>query len=298
MIRMIISNTMANELETHEIKRIEKLNKEMTEIEVEAPLVAEKIKPGQFIVVRMHERGERIPLTFYKKDKGKGTVSMIFQKVGKSTYELDTYEEGDELLDVIGPMGNAAEIEEYGNVVCIGGGVGTPEVFPVAKALKDAGNNVTVISGFRTEDLVICEDEMDKACTDELYITTDDGTYGREGFTSDVLEELIEEEDIDLVHAVGPPIMMKVICDITEEHNIPTKVSLNSIMLDATGMCGSCRVEVGGESKLACVDGPGFDGHEVNFERLLQRLEMFEDQEEEAMERWEEEHEGCACRES
>lgn len=279
----------------HEIKKIEKLNEEMTEIEVKAPLVADKIKPGQFIVIRMHEKGERVPLTFYKKDEKNGTVSMIFQKVGKSTYELSTYEEGDELLDVVGPMGTPAEIKKYGTVVCIGGGVGTPEVFPVAKALKKAGNNVIVISGFRTKDLVICENEMDKKCADELHITTDDGTYGRKGFTTDVLKELIEEKNIDLVHAVGPPIMMKIIADITEEHDIPTKVSLNSIMLDATGMCGSCRVEVGGEMKLACVDGPEFDAHEVNFEELMDRITMFEEQEKQALENWKEKHQGCDC---
>ena len=279
----------------HKIVDKERLNEEMTRIEVEAPLVANKIKAGQFIVIRMHEKGERIPLTYYKKDVDKGTVQMIFQKVGKSTHELDSYEIGDELLDVVGPMGKPAEIKKYGTVVCIGGGVGTPEVFPVANALSEADNEVIVISGFRTKDLVICEDEFDKRCANEIYITTDDGTYGREGFTSDMLKEIIEERegDIDLVHTVGPPIMMKVICDITREHNIPTKVSLNSIMLDATGMCGSCRVRVGGEMKLACIDGPEFDGHNVDFEELLQRITMFEKQEEKALERWKEEHEGC-----
>ncbi len=279
----------------HKITEKERMNEEMTRIEVEAPLVAKKIKPGQFIVIRMHEKGERIPLTLYKKDEEEGTIQMIFQKVGKSTHELDTYEEGDEILDVVGPMGTAAEIKDYGTVVCIGGGVGTPEVFPLAKALKEAGNEVIVVSGFRTKDLVICEPEIEQdACVDELHITTDDGSYGREGFTSHVLEELIEsDKEIDLVHAVGPPIMMKVIADITEPHDIPTRVSLNSIMLDATGMCGSCRVEVGGDMKLACVDGPEFDAHEVNFEELMQRITMFEEKEEEALERWKEEHGGC-----
>ncbi len=278
----------------HRIVEKERLNEEMTQISVEAPLVANKIKPGQFIVIRMHEKGERIPLTFYKKDIEKGTVSMIFQKVGKSTYELDTYNEGDELQDVVGPMGKPAELKQYGTVVCIGGGVGTPEVFPLAKALKKEGNEVIVISGFRTKDLVICEADMEEACVDEMYVATDDGSYGTEGFTSHILEDLIDKgKDIDLVHAVGPPIMMKVITDITEEENIPTKVSLNSIMLDATGMCGSCRVEVGGEMKLACVDGPEFDAHEVNFEELLQRITMFQEQEEKALNKWKKEHEGC-----
>ncbi len=279
----------------HEIVEKEKLNEEMTSLEVEAPLVAEKIKPGQFIVIRMHEKGERIPLTFYKKDMKKGTVTMIYQKIGKSTCQLDTYEEGDQLQDVVGPMGKPAEIKKYGTVVCIGGGVGTPEVFPVAKALEEAGNEVIIISGFRNKDLVICDSEIEEStCADSFYLCTDDGSCGREGFTSDLLEELIEEgKNIDLVHAVGPPIMMKVIADITERHDIPAKVSLNSIMLDATGMCGSCRVEVGGEMKLACVDGPEFDAHEVNFEEFMQRITMFEKQEEKAMKRWKEEHEGC-----
>ncbi|MFP4050546.1 MAG: sulfide/dihydroorotate dehydrogenase-like FAD/NAD-binding protein [Thermoplasmata archaeon] len=278
----------------HRIVEKERLNEEMTRISVEAPLVANKIKPGQFIVIRMHEKGERIPLTFYKKDIEKGTVSMIFQKVGKSTYELDTYEESDELQDVVGPMGKSAELKKYGTVVCIGGGVGTPEIFPLAKALKKEDNEVIVISGFRTKNLVICEADMEEACVDEMYVATDDGSYGTEGFTSHILEDLIDKgKDINLVHAVGPPIMMKVIADITREEDIPTKVSLNSIMLDATGMCGSCRVEVGGEMKLACVDGPEFDAHEVNFEELLQRITMFEEQEEKALEKWKEEHEGC-----
>ncbi len=279
----------------YKIVNKEKLNEEMTQIDVKAPLVAEKIKPGQFIVIRMHEKGERIPLTFYKKDKEKGTVSMVYQKIGKSTHELDTYEEGDELLDVVGPMGTPADIEHYGTVICIGGGVGTPEIYPVAKALEKEGNEVIVISGFRTEDLVICDAELEEdACVDDFYLCTDDGTCGREGFTTDVLEDLIDKGvEIDLVHAVGPPIMMKVIADITEEHDIPTRVSLNSIMLDATGMCGSCRVEIDGEMKLACVDGPEFDAHKVNFDEFLERLKMFEKQEEEAMEKWKEEHERC-----
>lgn len=277
----------------HKIINKERLNQEMTMIEVEAPLVSRKIEPGQFIVLRLHEKGERIPLTFYKKDEDKETVTMIFQKVGKSTHELDSYEVGDEILDVVGPMGRPAEIKKYGTVVCIGGGVGTPEVFPVAKALRNAGNEVIVVSGFRTKDLVICEDELDKECADELYITTDDGSYGRKGFTSHVLEELIEDRQIDLVHAVGPPIMMKVITDITREHGIHTKVSLNSIMLDATGMCGSCRVEVDGEMRLACVDGPEFDAHKVNFKELMARITMFQEQEEKALERWKEKHGGC-----
>lgn len=280
----------------HEILDKRTLNPDVTELELEAPLVASKIKPGQFLVIRMHEKSERIPLTVYKKDKEAGSVRIIFQKVGKSTYELDTYEPGDELLDVIGPLGSPSPIEYYGKVVCVGGGVGTPEIFPVARALKEEGNDLTVISGFKTEDLVICEEAMEKVCTDGFHVATDDGSYGREGFTTDVLEDVIDEEDIDLVHAAGPVPMMKAISEMTEERDIPTRVSLNPIMVDATGMCGSCRVNIGGERKLACVDGPEFDAHKVDFEDLLQRIDMFEKQEEEAIHRWKEEHQGgCDC---
>lgn len=277
----------------HKITHMEELNEEMTLIEVEAPLVSTKIKPGQFIVLRMHEKGERIPLTFYKKDEEKGTVSMIFQKAGKSTHELSTYKVGDEIRDVVGPMGRPAKIKNYGTVVCIGGGVGTPEVFPVAQALQEAGNEVIVIAGFRTKDLVICEGDIEMACVSEFHVTTDDGSYGRKGFTSHVLEELLNERKIDLVHTVGPPIMMKVIADITKKHGVRTRASLNSVMLDATGMCGSCRVEVGGEMKLACVDGPEFDAHKVNFKELMARTTMFQKQEQEALARWKREHGGC-----
>ncbi len=253
---------------------------------VEAPLIAKKHKPGQFVVLRLHEKGERIPVTIAETDREKGTITLIVQEVGKTTYELGDMEPGDSIMDVIGPLGNPAEIENYGTVVTIGGGVGTAIVYPETKAFKEAGNYVISIIGFRNRDLIILEEEM-KKYSDELYVTTDDGSYGMKGFVSDKLKELIESgKNIDLVVAIGPAIMMKVVCDVTRDKNIKTIVSLNSIMVDGTGMCGACRVEVGGETKFACVDGPEFDGHLVNFDLLLKRLATYREQEKIALERY------------
>ncbi|WP_455391494.1 sulfide/dihydroorotate dehydrogenase-like FAD/NAD-binding protein [[Eubacterium] cellulosolvens] len=274
----------------HKIIRKEQFTNDISLMEVEAPLVAKGIKPGQFIVLRLHENGERIPLTMFESDPENGTVTFVYMKVGKSTFELDTYNEGDSIMDVIGPMGKPAEIDNYGTVVCVGGGVGTPEVLPVADALRKAGNEVIIIAGYRTKNLVILEDDL-RACCDELRVCTDDGSYCEKGFTTTLLQKLIDEgKEIHLVHTVGPVIMMKLICDITREHGIKTKVSLNPIMLDATGMCGSCRVNVGGQMQLACVDGPEFDGHEVDFDDLMNRLTMFRAEEQEALERYKKAH--------
>lgn len=271
----------------HEIKRKERLNEKNTLIEIEAPLIARKVDPGQFIVIRLHEKGERTPLTVFKRDPEKGTITVVFLKEGKTTKELDTYEEGDEIMDVIGPNGNPIDIEEVGTVVCIGGGVGTPGIYPIAKAMREAGNTVIGIIGFKTEDSVILEEDINEV-TDELYVTTDDGSYGKEGFTTDVLKKLIEEgRDIDLVFGIGPTIMMKVISDLTRSYNIKTLVSLNPIMVDATGMCGSCRVKIDGEMRLTCIDGPVFDGHKVDFEELMNRQNLFKNKEENALERFE-----------
>ena len=253
---------------------------------VEAPLIAKKHKPGQFVVLRLHEKGERIPVTIAETDMEKGTITLIVQEVGKTTYELGDMEPGDSIMDVIGPLGKPAEIENYGTVVTIGGGVGTAIVYPETKAFKEAGNYVISIIGFRNKDLIIFEEEMRKH-SDELYVTTDDGSYGMKGFVSDKLKELIDSgKKIDLVVAIGPAIMMKVVCDVTRDKNIKTIVSLNSIMVDGTGMCGACRVEVGGETKFACVDGPEFDGHLVNFDLLLKRLATYREQEKIALERY------------
>jgi len=270
----------------HKIVSKVRLNPEITLMEIHAPMVARKIKPGQFVVIRIDEKGERIPLTKYTKDVEKGTVTVVFMKVGKSTRKLDTLEEGDHILDFVGPLGKPAHIKNYGTVVCVAGGVGTPEICPVVRALKEAGNEVITIAGFRCKDRVILEDKI-KEHPDEVIICTDDGSYCKEGFTTDALRELLESgKKIDLVHCVGPVIMMKLISDLTKEYNVPCKVSLNSIMLDATGMCGSCRVNVSGTMKLTCVDGPEFDGHEVDFGDLMNRLKMFNEEERVALERF------------
>jgi ferredoxin--NADP+ reductase len=274
----------------HKILHKERLNEDISLMVVEAPLVAKKIRPGQFIVLRLHENGERIPLTMFDSNPDEGTVTFVFMKVGKSTFELDTYKEGDSIQDVIGPMGKPVDIENYGTVVMVGGGVGTPELLPVGRALRDAGNKVIIIAGYRTKNLVILEDILQQS-TDDLRMCTDDGSYCEQGFTTTLLQKLIDSgEKIDMVHTVGPVIMMKLICDITKPLGIKTMVSLNPIMLDATGMCGSCRVNVGGQMQLACVDGPEFDGHEVDFDDLMNRLKMFHHEEQVALERYKSAH--------
>jgi len=244
-----------------------------------APEVAQKALPGQFVIVRVCEEGERIPLTIADFDKEKGTVTIVFQEVGKTTYHLGTLNEGEEILDFVGPLGKPSEIEKFGTVCCIGGGVGTPEIYPVARALKEIGNYIIVIIGARTKELVIMENEMRKVA-DEIYITTDDGSYGMKGLVTDALKKLlVENKKIDRVIAVGPVIMMKAVSELTKEYNIKTIVSLNPMMLDGTGMCGICRVEIGGETKFACVDGPEFDGHLVNYDLLMARLRTYLEEE-------------------
>lgn len=238
---------------------------------IQAPVIAAKAKPGQFIIMRLEEDGERIPLTIVDADSEEGTLTLIVQEVGKTTHVLAGMQAGDKIRDLVGPLGNPSEIEKYGNVVVIGGGVGTAVSYPVAKALKQAGNHVTTIIGGRTKDLVILEDEM-KAISDESYVTTDDGSYGFHGFVTDQLTALKENgAEFDHVFAVGPLPMMRAVAGLTKKFGIPTVVSLNPIMVDGTGMCGGCRVRVGDENKFACVDGPEFDGHLVDFESLINR---------------------------
>ena len=259
----------------HKILKMEVLGPRIKLMEVEAPYVARAAKPGQFIVLRIHESGERIPLTIAKADPERGVLTIAFQEVGKTTYHLGTLKAGDEILDVVGPLGKPSEIDYFGTVLAIGGGIGVPLLYPIVRALKEAGNRVEMILGARTRELVVMEDWF-RPVVDQLYITTDDGSYGRKGFVSDVLRELLESgKRIDRVIAVGPAIMMKVVSDMTRPYGIPTIVSLNSIMVDGTGMCGACRVEVGGETKFACVDGPEFDGHQVDFDLLMKRLKMY-----------------------
>jgi ferredoxin--NADP+ reductase len=261
----------------------------------DAPLIVRKAKPGQFVVLRINETGERIPLTIADARKD-GILVIVFQEVGKSTKLLGTLNVGDSVVDLIGPLGKPSEIEKYGTVVCIGGGVGTPEIFPVARALKQVGNKVISIIGARSKNLLIMEQEM-KSVSDEFYITTDDGSFGEKGFVTNVLKQLMDKgQKIDCVFAVGPVIMMKAVSDMTKPHNIKTIVSLNPIMLDATGMCGVCRVEVGGETKFACVDGPEFDGHKVNFDLLVKRLRIYIKDEKESLDLFEKHSAECGCK--
>ncbi|MCK4353024.1 sulfide/dihydroorotate dehydrogenase-like FAD/NAD-binding protein [candidate division WOR-3 bacterium] len=264
------------------ILRKEVLTPEIKLFELECPLIAAKILPGQFVVIRSYEKGERIPLTVADVNKEHGSIIIIFQEVGKSTAYLGTLKKGDEIIDVIGPLGKPSEIKIFGTVVCIGGGVGIAPVYPIIKALKKKGNRIISILGARNKELLILENEI-KKFSDELYITTDDGSYGKKGFVSDELKRLINEgRKIDRVVAIGPSIMMKVVAEVTGPYEIKTIVSLNPIMIDGTGMCGGCRVEIGGETKFACVDGPEFDGHLVNFDLLMKRQAIYLKEEEES----------------
>lgn len=261
------------------------LSENVVRMIVEAPAIARKRKAGQFVVLLMNERGERIPLTIVDSDAEKGTITIIFQVVGKTTAAMSAMSAGDAFSDVQGPLGNPTDIQKVGQVVCIGGGVGVGVVYPLAKAMKEAGNRVISIIGARTKDLLILEKEM-KAVSDRLLVATDDGSYGFHGFVSAVLQNLIEAgETIDEVFAIGPVPMMKVIANLTKPCGIKTVVSLNPIMVDATGMCGACRVSVGGKTRFTCVDGPEFDGHQVDFDLLTSRLRMYCEQEGVAYER-------------
>lgn len=265
---------------------------------IEAPRIAKKHQAGQFLILRLEEHGERIPLTIESSNAAEGTVSIVVQQVGKTTYQLNSLEGGDAILDVVGPLGKASEIKNFGTVVIVGGGVGTALAYPTTAALKKAGNRVLSIVGGRNRDLVILEDEM-RAASDRLYVTTDDGSYGEKGLVTDKLRQLLAAEPaIGLVLAVGPIPMMKAVADLTREKGVHTVVSLNPIMIDGTGMCGGCRVLVGGKSQFACVDGPEFDASEVNFEVLMQRNRMYRDAEKRSLEEYQKrvaEEKGGAC---
>ncbi|MBR5156591.1 MAG: sulfide/dihydroorotate dehydrogenase-like FAD/NAD-binding protein [Clostridia bacterium] len=264
------------------IAKKERLNEQVTLMEIEAPLVAKKAQPGQFIIFRIKDGGERIPLTIADYDREKGTVTIIFQKVGKTTKELDTLNEGDFILDFVGPLGTASHLEGYKKVAVIGGGLGTAIAYPQAKELSRLGAEVHSIIGFRNKDLVILEDKVN-AVSDKTVVMTDDGSNGNKGFVTNALKELIDSgENYDLVIAIGPLIMMKMICELTRPYGIKTIVSMNPVMIDGTGMCGGCRVEVGGETKFACVDGPDFDGHLVDFDLAMRRQQMYKKHERES----------------
>jgi len=246
---------------------------------IDSPLIARKSRPGQFVVLRISERGERIPLTIADWNTERGTIKIVFQEVGKTTKHLGSMNVGDEIMDVVGPMGQPSEIKFYGTVAIVAGGVGVAEAYPIARALKSVGNKVIAIIGARSKDLLIMIDEI-KRFVDELFVTTDDGSTGRGGLVTDQLRDILNEGmTINRVITIGPAIMMKAVAEVTRKFNVPTVASLNPIMIDATGMCGVCRVYVGGETKFTCIDGPEFDAHKVDFDLLILRLNMYKDKE-------------------
>ncbi|MBO5454205.1 MAG: sulfide/dihydroorotate dehydrogenase-like FAD/NAD-binding protein [Clostridia bacterium] len=260
------------------------LNEQVVLLEIYSPLVAKKAQPGQFIIFRIDEFGERIPLTIADFDREKGSVTIIFQKVGKSTNQLASLSEGDSILDFVGPLGTASHLEGYKKVAVIGGGLGTAIAYPQAKKLNELGAEVHMITGFRNKELIILKEECEKV-SNRCVISTDDGSNGNKGFVTDILRQLIEEgNNYDLVIAIGPLPMMKFVALLTKEYGIKTIVSMNPVMIDGTGMCGGCRVTVGGETKFACVDGPDFDGHLVDFDQAIMRQQAFKDKEKQSFE--------------
>ncbi len=272
------------------LKRQEMADGTVVMNEISAPLIAKKAKPGQFIILKANETGERVPLTMADIDPKKGTITIIYQVVGKSTSLFKTLQVGDRYQDVIGPLGKATHLEKLGTVVCVGGGTGVAVMHPITRGLKEVGNNVIAIIGARTKDLLILEDKM-KAASHKLHVCTDDGSYGHHGFGTDVLKDVLEKEDVKLVVGIGPVPMMKFVCKLTDEYKIKTIVSLNAIMVDGTGMCGCCRVTIDGKTRFACVDGPEFDGHEVDFNELSQRLQAYTAEEAIANEKF-----ACECK--
>ncbi|MFC1896745.1 sulfide/dihydroorotate dehydrogenase-like FAD/NAD-binding protein [Thermodesulfobacteriota bacterium] len=253
---------------------------------ISAPEIARKAKPGQFVILRANETGERIPLTMADSDPEGGTITLVYQVVGKTTALLKTLQVGDSIEDIAGPLGQPTHVEKVGTVICVGGGTGIAVLHPITRALKEAGNRVIAICGARCQDLVILEGKME-AASHEFHLCTDDGSCGYHGFGTDIMKDILEKEKVDLVVGIGPVPMMKVLSGITKEYGVKTLVSLNAIMVDGTGMCGCCRVTVGGKTCFACVDGPEFDGHQVNFDELSQRLVAYLEQEQEAMKRFE-----------
>jgi ferredoxin--NADP+ reductase len=250
-----------------------------------APAVAKKAQPGQFVVVRIDERGERIPLTLADWGREEGSLTLVFMEVGTTTARLAQLKAGDAIADLVGPLGLPTHIEKFGTVVCVAGGVGAAPISPIGRELKKAGNKIISILGARSKDLLFWEDRL-RRFSDQMIVTTDDGTYGRRGVVTEPLKELLEKEKIDLVVAIGPAVMMKFVSKTTEPFGIKTIVSLNPIMMDGTGMCGVCRVAVGGITKFACVDGPDFDGHQVDWDLLLARQRIYLDEERRSLEQW------------
>jgi ferredoxin--NADP+ reductase len=272
------------------LRRDEMANGTVVLNEISAQKIAAKAKPGQFVILKANETGERIPLTMADADSKKGTITIIYQVVGKSTALFKSLQVGERFQDVIGPLGQATHLEKLGNVACVGGGTGVAVLHPITRGLKEVGNHVIAIIGARTKDLLILEDKM-KAASHELHVCTDDGSYGHHGFVTDVLKKTLEQRDIKLVVGIGPVPMMKFLSKLTKEYGVKTLVSLNTIMVDGTGMCGCCRVTVGGETKFACVDGPEFDGHLVDFDELAQRLDAYKELESQSFQKYQ-----CECK--
>jgi ferredoxin--NADP+ reductase len=272
---------------SHKIVVKKQLSEDVFTAQIEAPLIAQARKPGQFVIISINnEYSERIPLTIADANPQKGTISLIWQRVGKTTAELADLQQGDEIANVSGPLGRPTHIENFGTVVCVGGGIGNAPLLPIAKALKKAGNKIISIIGARTKDLLILEEQFAQI-SDELIVTTDDGSYGRKALVTEPLKEICSRDPKpDQVFAIGPAIMMKFCCEVTKQFNVPTQVSLNTIMVDGTGMCGGCRVEVDGKPKFVCVDGPEFDGHKVNFDLMMKRLDAYKNQEHKAYEQY------------
>lgn len=248
------------------------------EIKVDAPYVVRNAEAGQFIIFRAKENSERVPLTIADVDKEKGELTLVFMAVGYSTKQLASLNVGDEIHDVVGPLGKPTHIKKYGTVVCLAGGYGAAPCYLIAKAFKDAGNKVYMIMGARTKDLIFWQNKMKNACT-ELFVTTDDGSLGEKGFVTQVLERIMKQEKVDYAIAVGPMPMMRAVADLTRDKGIYTEASMNPIMVDGTGMCGACRITVGGETKFACVDGPDFDAHKIDFDEVINRTKIYKDQE-------------------
>lgn len=252
----------------------EHFSDKVVKLVVEAPMIARSRKPGHFVIVRVGDKGERIPLTIADADPERGTITLVVQEVGLSSGKICALNVGDELTDVVGPLGQATHIQKVGTVVCCGGGVGVAPLLPIIKAMKQAGNRVITVLAARTKDLIILEEQV-RPYSDEVIIMTDDGSYGKKGLVTNGVEEVIQRERVDLVVTIGPAIMMKFVSLLTEKYNVPTMCSLNTIMVDGTGMCGACRITVGGKTRFVCIDGPEFDAHQVDFDEMLMRLRSY-----------------------
>jgi NAD(P)H-flavin reductase len=272
------------------ILSMEKLTPVIDCLKLEAADISNKARAGQFVIIRVDELGERVPLTLADWDAAGGTITLVAQEVGTSTRKLGAMKAGDSIVNLVGPLGLATHIEKYGTVVCVGGGVGIAPIYPIARSMKQAGNRVLSIIGARNRELLFWEDKM-RMVSDEITVTTDDGSYARKGLVTEPLKEILEREKVDRLIAIGPAIMMKFCSLTTKPFNIPTIVSLNSIMVDGTGMCGCCRLSVGGTTKFACVDGPDFDGHQVDWDIVFDRQKVYLKEEKESLDRWE----ACQC---